>query len=79
MAKTMETSRDNEHEVKVRDALRGRCVGRCVAAIIAAGLRQLPLDDEACPAWSSSSLSSNGASPRDVARMTATTEWGIHL
>jgi len=42
--------------------------------------RRPPPEDEACPSWSSlPSSSSNGASPRDVVRTTATTERRIHL
>ena len=91
-AKTMETSRDDKHEEYVvprsmfetlckgmrREMRHGHC--RCRPLPAAAGrlCRPPPLEDEAPPAWSLSS-SSDGASLRDVARMTATTEWGIHL
>ncbi len=42
-------------------------------------LRQGNGEAKMAPAWLSSSSSSDCASLRDVARTTATTEWGIHL
>ena len=67
MAKTMETSRDDEHEEDVVLMRRGH------------HRRQPPPEDEAHPSWSSLFSTSDGTSPRDVARTTVTTERGIHV
>jgi hypothetical protein len=89
--KTREASRDNEHKEDVvprlmfktlcegvrRKVRHGHCCRRPPPAAV--GRRRPPPENEARPVWSLLSSSSDGASPRDVARTMATTERGIHL
>jgi hypothetical protein len=77
----METRRDDEHEEDIlpRSMLDTLCEGVHQEMRHGHRHRRPPPEDEARPAWSSLSSSSDGASPWDVARTTAMTEGGIHL
>ena len=81
MAKTMETSRDDEREEDVLSWPMFETLWEGVRREMRCGHRRRwpPPEDEAHPAWSSLLSTSDAASPRDVARTTVTTERGIHL
>jgi hypothetical protein len=81
MAKTMETSRDDEHNEDVVPWSMFETLWEGVHREMRRGHRRRrpPPEDEAHPAWLSSLSTSDGASPRDVARTTVTTKRGTHL
>ena len=81
-AKTMEMSGEDKHkeDVVLRSMFEMHCKGVRQEMRRGHCCRQPPLpEDEACPTWLSLLSLSDNASPRDVARTTATTEQGIHL